>query len=94
MMVENAFGRLKGRWRGLMKRCDMTISEVPTIVAACCVLHNICEMNKDGYDERWSSVMEEGENLLQPSTQVAAEEEASTTSANIRNALMRYFITN
>ena len=28
-MVENAYGRLKGRWRRLMKRNDMCIENIP-----------------------------------------------------------------
>ena len=40
VVVECAFGRLKGRWRSLMKRNDSTITNIPTLVTACCVLHN------------------------------------------------------
>ena len=54
MVVENVFGRLKGRWRCLIKSCDMTVDKVPNIIAACCVLHNVCELYQEGYDERWS----------------------------------------
>ena len=36
MVVENAFGRLKGRWRCLLKRNDMSLERVPTVIAACC----------------------------------------------------------
>ncbi|KAI7803548.1 putative nuclease HARBI1-like [Triplophysa rosa] len=38
--VECAFGRLKGRWRCLGKRLDVDISTIPTIISACCTLHN------------------------------------------------------
>lgn len=50
MTVENAFGRLKGRWRCLLKRLDSATSNVPNIIAACCVLHNFCELNGDSIE--------------------------------------------
>ena len=43
--VEHSFGRLKGRWRVLAKRSDIHHSFIPTVVSACCVLHNICEIH-------------------------------------------------
>uniref|UniRef100_A0A1A8KU29 DDE Tnp4 domain-containing protein n=1 Tax=Nothobranchius kuhntae TaxID=321403 RepID=A0A1A8KU29_NOTKU len=46
MVVENAFGRLKGRWKCLAKRCDVDIHIMPDIVIACCILHNVCEINR------------------------------------------------
>ena len=44
MVVENAFGRLKGKQRCLMKRIDAHISNVPGIVEACVVLHNVWDL--------------------------------------------------
>ena len=43
MVVENAFGRLKGRWRCLQKRIDVQVDNAVTALGACVVLHNICE---------------------------------------------------
>nr|XP_054598560.1 uncharacterized protein LOC107380144 [Nothobranchius furzeri] len=55
MVVENAFGRLKGRWKCLAKRCDVDIHIMPDIVIACCILHNVCEINKDNYLADWNT---------------------------------------
>lgn len=41
--VETAFGRLKLRWRCLLKRCDINYKFMPQVISACCVLHNIVE---------------------------------------------------
>ena len=53
VVVEIAFGRLKARWRRLLKQNDMFVENVPCVVAACCVLHNICEIHGDDFDEDW-----------------------------------------
>ena len=87
MVVENAFGRLKGRWRRLLKRCDMTLDKVPTVIAACCILHNICEVLKDNFDEQWRV---DNEDLTSQHAQDGDEAESSQPHA-IRLALMNHF---
>ena len=47
--AERAFGILKVRWRCLLKRLDNRIENVSAVVIACCVLHNICQMNRGYY---------------------------------------------
>ena len=42
-LVERAFGILKVRWRCLYKMMEQNIENVPSIIIACCVLHNICQ---------------------------------------------------
>lgn len=49
MAVENAIGRLKGRWRCLMKRNDVDLKIMPNVIATCCIPHNICEIQKDNF---------------------------------------------
>ena len=52
-VVENTFGRLKARWRRLLKRNDMTPDNIPSIIAVCCILHNLCEIHRDGFNDAW-----------------------------------------
>ena len=49
VVVEHAYGRLKERW------CLLNISTwlFPKLVAACCVLHNICEIHQEIFNEEW-----------------------------------------
>ena len=47
--IECAFGVLKGRWRCLLKRLDNNLENIPDIILACCVLHNITLLKGDSY---------------------------------------------
>ena len=53
VVVEHSYGRLKGRWRCLLKRLDIDVRDVSELVAACCVVHNICEVHGDAFDDDW-----------------------------------------
>jgi len=65
--VEIAFGRLKARWRCLLKRIDVHYSFVPEVVAACCTLHNIVESYKEIVPTNWIQAVHDAEFvLLQP----------------------------
>nr|XP_012222949.1 PREDICTED: putative nuclease HARBI1 [Linepithema humile] len=48
MVIERAFGLLKGRWRSLLHNLAMNrVDFIPYHILACCVLHNICLLKKD-----------------------------------------------
>lgn len=52
-VVENAFGRLKGRFQ-VLRSSQMNDPEFHTdIIMVCCALHNICERNNDDFEEDW-----------------------------------------
>lgn len=42
MVIEDAYGELKGRWRVLLRKCESAQEEVRDNTLACIVLHNIC----------------------------------------------------
>ncbi|XP_006001092.1 uncharacterized protein LOC102354795 [Latimeria chalumnae] len=65
-VVENAVGRLKGRWRCLLKRNNIDLSFLPTVINACCALHNICELHGDPFDASWNEAEPSEEDLAQP----------------------------
>lgn len=53
MVIECAFGRLKGRWRKLQKRMEVAVDKVPLIVITCCILHNFCETQRESFHDVW-----------------------------------------
>ncbi|CAN1185808.1 Protein ALP1-like [Linum perenne] len=49
-VAKDAFARLKGRWSCLQKRTEVKLQDLPVVLGACCVLHNICEMRNEVMD--------------------------------------------
>lgn len=49
-VAKDAFGRLKGRWSCLQKRTEVKLQDLPVVLGACCVLHNICELMNEEID--------------------------------------------
>jgi hypothetical protein len=42
-VARGAVRRLKARWRCLQRRSEVKMQDLPSMIAACCVLHNVCE---------------------------------------------------
>ena len=81
-VAENAFGRLKTRWRRLMKTNEMRLVNVPTVIAACCVLHNVCEVHGESLNERWiEDSSDDNMDLPQP-PRVTSRDDSATEKAN------------
>ena len=58
MTIENSFGRLKGLWKCLQFPLDVGTTFACTVIAACVILHKVCEMHKEGYIEEWNNVLQ------------------------------------
>nr|XP_054759288.1 uncharacterized protein LOC129265305 [Lytechinus pictus] len=50
MVVERAFGLLKARWRSLSRINESKVENMTHLIAACCVLHNICQDSNQDVD--------------------------------------------
>lgn len=87
MVVENSFGRLEGRWRCLLKRLDVKLENIPSIVAACVVLHNLCKVFGDNCLQEWTS----NEDVQEPTSGATAG--STHTGNNIRDAIMQHLAT-
>ncbi|KAK4422205.1 hypothetical protein Salat_1802800 [Sesamum alatum] len=48
--AKESFARLKTRWGCLQKRTEVKLQDLPVVLGACCVLHNICEMRNEDLD--------------------------------------------
>lgn len=49
-VAKEAFARLKRRWSCLQKRTEVKLLDLPVVLGACCVLHNICQMRNEEMD--------------------------------------------
>ena len=92
MVVEGAFGRLKGRWRSLLKCNDTNVKFLPKYIAACCVLHNICEIHKDTFNDEWMVQQSANENAPTANTQTTWVSNSSVEADAIREALSDFFL--
>lgn len=87
MTVECAFGRLKGRWRCLLKRLDNDISSIAGIAKACCTLHNICEIHGDFFDDEW---LQGVNNVVNEINLAQNEDNVNSNGKNIRLAITNW----
>ncbi|XP_017465343.1 PREDICTED: putative nuclease HARBI1 [Rhagoletis zephyria] len=92
IVVENAFGRLKGRWRCLSKRIDVDPNFVPSVVLACAVLHNFAEQQKEIFLDSWAQNVENDVEFQQPRDQYSFEiiSEGNIDPKCVRNNLKNY----
>ena len=85
MVVENAFGCLKGRWQHLLKA--ILLQKMFQLSSQHAVyFYNICEVHKKQFDDTWLEELELG-----PTAPSLTQNASTNTNAeNIRTALCNY----
>ncbi|XP_049899220.1 uncharacterized protein LOC126389517 [Epinephelus moara] len=91
--VEIAFGRLKSRWRVLLKRSDLHFTFTPFVAVTCCALHNFCEREDEILNPTW---MEEAASMERTRPQPVAQPHLPSGSADeaVRRVLTQYMASN
>ncbi|KAK7411901.1 hypothetical protein VNO78_03345 [Psophocarpus tetragonolobus] len=75
-VAKQAFARLKGRWGCLQKRTEVKLQDLPVVLGACCVLHNICEMRNEEMDSDWAFELHDDQMVAQNAIRSAASMQA------------------
>ena len=56
MTTEGAYGKIKGRWRILNRKCESRPDNVKILTLACIVLHNLCIDQEIGKCRFWDKL--------------------------------------
>ena len=63
------------------------------MVAACCILHNVCEVHNDGFEETWQVVTTAGGTVSASGSAQVSQTQSSPRAVAICEALITYFET-
>ena len=94
--IECAFGRLKARWRMLLRSVDVDISLTPKLIYTCFILHNFCEINKVPIgDPKFLQTVMNNEKIDQNCDHHATEDPTYTYNTGdgekVRNTIKTFF---
>ncbi|KAJ0865301.1 putative harbinger transposase-derived nuclease domain-containing protein [Helianthus annuus] len=71
---KDAFSRLKRRWSCLQKRTEMKLQDLPVVLGACCVLHNICELRDEPVEpDLVNEVVDDDDEMVVPEVALRSE---------------------
>ncbi|XP_030530112.2 protein ALP1-like [Rhodamnia argentea] len=75
-VAREAFARLKGRWACLQKRTEVKLQDLPVVLGACCILHNICQMREEAVTEAERFELYDDEMVAEKAVRSAAAQQA------------------
>ena len=91
MVIKCAFGRPKARFLALRREMDIMITDLPSMMYACFLLHNYCQLNDESLlNERIQGAIH-NERESQPTLMHGKNQENEGTSKEIRIVFVQYF---
>ena len=92
MVIECAFGRLKGRFGCLKRDMYINMNDLPFVIHSCFKLHNFCEMRKENVSrENVESAMKYDKDFQPPSEQTYKINNNEGGGKKIRSVFVKYF---
>lgn len=88
---EEALLRLRARWQCLSKRNDCGLDVVPTMILACCILHNMCESHGDAFKAGWQAEVAEAESPQPSHKQLPSNSTEQSDAEEVRRLFSQYF---
>ncbi|XP_047467192.1 putative nuclease HARBI1 isoform X1 [Mugil cephalus] len=88
---EEALLRLRARWQCLSKRNDCGLDVVPTMILACCILHNMCESHGDAFKAEWQGEVAEAESPQPRHKPLLSTGMDQSNSEEVRRLFCDYF---
>ncbi|XP_061897303.1 uncharacterized protein LOC133646192 [Entelurus aequoreus] len=88
---QEALLRLKARWQCLSKRNDCGLHVVPTMILACCILHNVCESHGDAFNGEWLTEAAEAESPQPSYAEAPANGGEPSQGEEVRQLFCDYF---
>ena len=92
-VIKCAFGRLKARFSLSRRAMNINLLDLPTVVYACFVLHNFCELNKERISDEQVRSAVEYDQQTQPIDErfVGPANEVGKQAKQARRILTEYF---
>lgn len=87
---EETLLKLRARWQCLSKRNDCGLDVVPTMILACCILHNMCESHGDAFKEDWQVEVVTAESPQPSHKQLLSPSVDKSLSEEVRQLFCKY----
>ena len=90
-VIECAFGCLKAHFFALRRAMDINLEDLPTVIYACFVLHNYCEINKKSISDEQVRSAVDSECESQPGNLRTTTQGNESQAKRARRVLTKYF---